>query len=399
MAKTNKTKKKVKTNYLTNPGEWKAPVGLELLYDTSLSAAALKLYIIFLSYARSKNTAFPSRERLAKDMGLQVGSIDRLKKELVEHKLLIWEHRWNGENKYNWYYLPQYRPIHGMSEEETTTIQIADTCIHNKKKVSKKITKISVPELPMDSDPDSYYTDPDGNKPMKKTGSIRETQKLILDHYLTQHNLGMILTLQDKNKTIMIEAPEKFRTQLKYYSNLEKSNVKSFILRNSTEFVNRFIRNLSYMGFYISQSTGSGGFFGGDPGINPSVSLFTKTEYQVDKFMAFAEEMIIEENVSNMKHLYETPILETLESSIKLREMRDVREARRKEDLKEYAKLQAARMSPQLRVIRERQKLKVETERKTKKDLQDAIAARDVPTEIIVKMENDFKKQITFADL
>jgi len=75
---------------MSDEKSWKILVDKKLLTDTSIDNASLRLYLILMTYARNKDVAFPSRETLAKDMGVSVKHIDTLKRRLVEKGLIDW---------------------------------------------------------------------------------------------------------------------------------------------------------------------------------------------------------------------------------------------------------------------------------------------------------------------
>lgn len=91
--------------------DWKVPIERSLLIDDKIDPAALRLYLILLSYARDKVTAFPSRETLAADMNCGVRNIDLIKNKLKKLGLLDWVSKYNGSNTYNVYSLLQYEPL------------------------------------------------------------------------------------------------------------------------------------------------------------------------------------------------------------------------------------------------------------------------------------------------
>ncbi len=91
--------------------DWKVPIERSLLINTRIDNSSMRLYLILLSYARDKVTAFPSRETLAKDMGCSVRNIDLLKKKLQENFLLDWTTHVIDNKKHNTYQLLQYQPI------------------------------------------------------------------------------------------------------------------------------------------------------------------------------------------------------------------------------------------------------------------------------------------------
>jgi hypothetical protein len=91
---------------------WKVPVPIGLINDTSLSNGAFRLYLCLMGYARQHTTCFPSRAKLAENMGVEIKTIDRLKKQLKAAHLLDWEKSLgtNGWKK-NTYMLLSYKPI------------------------------------------------------------------------------------------------------------------------------------------------------------------------------------------------------------------------------------------------------------------------------------------------
>jgi len=91
--------------------DWKVPIERSLLINRRIDNSSMRLYLILLSYARDKVTAFPSRETLAKDMGCSIRNIDLLKKKLKENFLLDWSTQVIDNKKHNTYQLLQYQPI------------------------------------------------------------------------------------------------------------------------------------------------------------------------------------------------------------------------------------------------------------------------------------------------
>jgi len=98
--------------------DWKVPIERSLLINSLIDNSSMRLYLILLSYARDKVTAFPARETLAKDMGCSVRNIDLLKRKLKEHRLLNWTTKVVDNKKHNTYQLLQYRPIKGKNEQQ-----------------------------------------------------------------------------------------------------------------------------------------------------------------------------------------------------------------------------------------------------------------------------------------
>jgi hypothetical protein len=69
-----------------------------LLFDTNVSSIALRLYAVLRKYGNADNKCFPSRQRLADDLGVSKITIDRTKKELIAVGALC-ETRRMGEDK------------------------------------------------------------------------------------------------------------------------------------------------------------------------------------------------------------------------------------------------------------------------------------------------------------
>ncbi len=74
-----------------------------ILKDATLSANAVRLYILLLSYAWQEKECFPGQDRLAADMGCNRTTINRNLSELKKRKLITWERR--GLCKCNIYYI------------------------------------------------------------------------------------------------------------------------------------------------------------------------------------------------------------------------------------------------------------------------------------------------------
>lgn len=91
---------------------WKVPVPIGLINDTTLSNGAFRLYLCLMSHARQRTTCFPSRAKLAEEMGVEIKTIDRLKKQLKVAQLLDWQKSLGANGwKKNTYTLLSYKPI------------------------------------------------------------------------------------------------------------------------------------------------------------------------------------------------------------------------------------------------------------------------------------------------
>lgn len=75
-------------------------IPLELVRESEISPAALKLYLVLLSYAGSDAFAFPSQTRLAADMRLSERRVRSLLHELLETGLLEIRYRAGTSNLY-----------------------------------------------------------------------------------------------------------------------------------------------------------------------------------------------------------------------------------------------------------------------------------------------------------
>jgi hypothetical protein len=72
-----------------------------ILRDPTLSIGAKTTYALFLSYAWHNNLCFPGQDRLAKDIGMSIGSVNAFIKELEAAELIEITRR--GQGKTNLY--------------------------------------------------------------------------------------------------------------------------------------------------------------------------------------------------------------------------------------------------------------------------------------------------------
>jgi hypothetical protein len=72
-----------------------------ILRDPNLSIGAKTTYALFLSYAWNNNLCFPGQDRLAKDIGMSIGSVNAFIKELEATGLIEITRR--GQGKTNLY--------------------------------------------------------------------------------------------------------------------------------------------------------------------------------------------------------------------------------------------------------------------------------------------------------
>lgn len=230
--------------------DWKVPIERSILIDKNIDHPSLRLYLILLSYARDKITAFPSRDTLAEDMGCTVRNIDLIKNKLQKYKLLDWETRFNGTNKYNIYKLLQYEPIkkRQFKEQEETKAQV--TSYDN-----KKLTIDSKMQEVVDSFKKSYK-------------EFCENSDASLKDSITSgwaENSNYILSQGDVRN-------------LKWYNDTYgETSLKK--LGISFRFLGSYLQDaIEYGDFYNSQGAE----------LIPTISLFTKAKIQHDKIMRFA---------------------------------------------------------------------------------------------------------------
>src|SRR5438552_1327339 len=72
-----------------------------ILRNPEVSIGAKVVYSMFISYAWHNNLCFPGQDRLAKDIGMGVSSVNRFVKELEEFSLIEIKRR--GQGKTNLY--------------------------------------------------------------------------------------------------------------------------------------------------------------------------------------------------------------------------------------------------------------------------------------------------------
>lgn len=226
--------------------DWKVPIERSILIDKNIDNSSLRLYLILLSYARDKITAFPSRETLSEDMGCSVRNVDLIKNKLKKIKLLDWDTFFNGTNKYNVYKLLQYKPIKKSQRIETRTNE-------NTKPIEQKFTLDSKMQEVVDIFKKSYKDFCEGSKDLHEvitSGWIENS-----DYNISQ---GDIRNLKWYNDTYGEAALKKLGISFKFLGSY---------LRDAIE----------YGDFYTNQGTE----------LVPTISLFTKAKFQHDKIMRF----------------------------------------------------------------------------------------------------------------
>jgi len=74
-----------------------------VLRNPELTATAIRLYALLLSYAWQTGSCFPGEDMLAVEMGVTSRTVRNALNELREYKLITWERR--GLGKVNIYYI------------------------------------------------------------------------------------------------------------------------------------------------------------------------------------------------------------------------------------------------------------------------------------------------------
>lgn len=228
--------------------DWKVPIERSILIDKNIDNPSLRLYLVLLSYARDKITAFPSRETLADDMGCTVRNVDLIKNKLKKLKLLDWETRFNGTNKYNVYKLLQYEPIKKRQNTPQTNVQPATQPTEQKYTVDSKMQEV------IDTFKKSYRDFCESSceelKETIKSGWIENP-----DYTITQ---GDIRNLKWYNDTYGEASLKKLGISFRFLGSYLKDAIE-------------------YGDFYTNQGTE----------LVPTISLFTKAKFQHDKIMRF----------------------------------------------------------------------------------------------------------------
>jgi hypothetical protein len=190
---------------------------------------------------------------LADDMGCTVRNVDLIKNKLKKIKLLDWETRFNGTNKYNVYKLLQYEPIKKRQATPQYTPQYTPQA-SNQPVVEQKFTVNTKMQEVIDAFKKSY-------KEFCETSGEE---------------------LKDSIKSGWIENPDYIASQgdirnLKWYNDTygEASLNKLGI---SFRFLGPYLKDaIEYGDFYTNQGTE----------LIPTISLFTKAKFQHDKIMRF----------------------------------------------------------------------------------------------------------------
>ncbi len=229
--------------------DWKVPIERSLLIDKNIDNPSLRLYLILLSYARDKVTAFPSRETLAEDMGCGVRNIDLTKNKLKKIGLLDWTSKYNGSNKYNIYKLLQYQPIQKKQYNNNKTVRDAEPS-EAKEKISIDTKIQEVIDIFKESYKEFCENSKDDLQDYIKTGWIENS-----DYHPSQGDIRNLKWYRDTYGD----------------ASLKKLGI-------SFKFLGPYLRDsIEYGDFYTNQGIE----------LVPTISLFTKAKIQHDKIMRF----------------------------------------------------------------------------------------------------------------
>ncbi len=124
-----------------------------VLRDSSLSDSALRTYMILLSYAWSKESCFPSIERMAKDRGVGVSTIKRTIRNLSKSGLISIDVRKGGRT--NVYVIEDPHKVYAVYDGGSF---ISDSAI-DRCNLSSLISKIRGHDKPRSDDPDDTKVD------------------------------------------------------------------------------------------------------------------------------------------------------------------------------------------------------------------------------------------------
>lgn len=242
--------------FVYNKIDWKVPVERSLLINTEIDHSSMRLYLILLSYARDKITAFPARETLAKDMGCSVRNIDLLKNKLKACELLSWTTKFFGQKKHNTYYLLQYNPIKKSTKEQNFARGTGNGLPINNKQVKNKHTTTSSRFQEVVKAWEESYKD-------ICTNINPEIKENIQSGWINNQNY--FITGGDK------------RNLEQYYQDYGESGLKK--LEISFKFLKDYIEDrVEYGQFYNTNGAE----------LVPTISLFAKSKIQHDGIMEFA---------------------------------------------------------------------------------------------------------------
>ena len=241
-------------SFIYNKIDWKVPIERSLLVNTEIDHSSMRLYLILLSYARDKITAFPSRDTLAKDMGCSVRNVDLLKKKLQSYKLLAWNTTFYGQKKHNTYHLLQYQPI--------------------KASMRQNIARGTGKKLPVN------------NKQVKNKTTASSRFNNIVNNWSEQY------------KEICNNISPDLRSHIQSgwinngnYSVTggDKRNLEQYYQENGDAGLKKLEISFQYLKDYIEDKVEYGQFYNTNGAeLIPTISLFTKAKIQHDGIMEFA---------------------------------------------------------------------------------------------------------------
>lgn len=106
------TKDAIKMRYRINFAKF-----VEIATTPQVSATAFRLLTLLLfKYARTNNNAFPSQNKLAKDLGISPRHIRDLLSELKYHRIVVWKRR--GYSQSNKYFFNE--ELYFLNDDQTT---------------------------------------------------------------------------------------------------------------------------------------------------------------------------------------------------------------------------------------------------------------------------------------
>ena len=243
-------------DFVYNKVDWKVPVERSLLINTEIDNSSMRLYLILLSYAREKVTAFPSRETLAKDMGCSIRNVDLLKKKLKKYKLLSWNTKFYGNKKHNTYFLLKYQPIKAS----------------DKQKIASGKSKI----LPVNN---KQYNN-------KTTSSSKRNFDAIVDAWKKSY--------EDICNNIQPEIKEHIQSGWINNSNYnitkgDKRNLEQYYKENGDAGLKKLEISFNFLKDYIEDKVEYGQFYNTNGAeLVPTISLFAKSKIQHDGIMEWA---------------------------------------------------------------------------------------------------------------
>ena len=232
--------------------DWKVPIEKSLLVNKNLDHASLRLYLLLLSYARDKITAFPSRERLAEDMNCSIRNIDLLKIKLKDLGLLDWVTLSEGIKKRNIYKLIQYKPI----QKNTSPV-------------------------------------------VNSSNQYTKSKKITIDNPLMKE---IVKLYQDEHKKFCLSSSEDLKEMIHSgWNNNENYVVSGGDIRNLSEYfetngekgLERIKISFGFISDYLTEEIEYGKFYNSDGSeLVPTISLFLKSRIQHDKLFQFAKDCL-----------------------------------------------------------------------------------------------------------